>query len=803
MPYASDLSLTQQDLIMSEDRIRQELASMLSFSSALIYFPRRPPEGTHHERHGYMPHYIPEERKLLLPLILYNKFLGVMVLKDVSPGHGTEHLPYVMHAMRFLLHGLVLEKRAHRDPLTGLADEKRILGDMAREIELIRSSFQRAHAQETEFEESGSRVQLGLLFLDVDRMRGLNSDYGYDFGDLLLQEIASALQAVFQEQCVVGRIKDDVFAVLCPGWSPAGIRSAAEQMKKNLASLVLTVPVTEEKVRPSVSITCCCYPQDMPGSGFRARSAVQARHLLDSCMVAVERIKQLGGGGCYSWSDILHRAGRVVETRTPQTVLVNVGSRLGAGEGQVFGIIESPGSPMEGETGLNQGYKAEVLLLDVNREESVGEILFLHDPTVDVKVGDRLVLLHDGEDEGSRFDGAQGLTPERIEQAGPKLPDYGQFLRAWPSLRRKHDSFALLLCQCGHGLEEVRGSGFLRRIAESPAAAGKEETFFAQYGSSCLVVFLPETTSQAALETAGEIYSQLADGSSQPVWLGAAVYPCLHFDRGDILANARKALEHAKLSKEPHIALFDSVSLTISADRFFTQGHLADAIREYKTALLMDPGNTTARNSLGICYARSGDPGSAAAEFRSVLHKDPENTIALYNLGSVHWKAGDESKAAECYERCCELDPEQPFSLLRLGLIMERRGDLDKAAELYGHAAELPGGESSSQRHLAGLDLRAGRSEEARSRLHKVLSGNPRDAEGLYMLARLYLQQGEDVELAESMAKQSVALRPAAAKYVRLLEDVLAKQDKRKEIAALRARLARPAPSSWNAATAD
>jgi predicted Zn-dependent protease len=56
--------------------------------------------------------------------------------------------------------------------------------------------------------------------------------------------------------------------------------------------------------------------------------------------------------------------------------------------------------------------------------------------------------------------------------------------------------------------------------------------------------------------------------------------------------------------------------------------------------------------------------------------------------------------------------------------------------------------------------MRQGRLEEAREELHDALAHNPYDAIALQLLAGLYLDAGEDAAVAESLARQSVALRP-------------------------------------------
>ncbi len=44
--------------------------------------------------------------------------------------------------------------------------------------------------------------------------------------------------------------------------------------------------------------------------------------------------------------------------------------------------------------------------------------------------------------------------------------------------------------------------------------------------------------------------------------------------------------------------------------------------------------------------------------------------------------------------------------------------------------------------------------------MHQALLRNPQDALSLHLMAKMYLDGGEDAELAETLARQSVALRP-------------------------------------------
>ncbi|MFW6054609.1 MAG: tetratricopeptide repeat protein, partial [Thermodesulfobacteriota bacterium] len=259
---------------------------------------------------------------------------------------------------------------------------------------------------------------------------------------------------------------------------------------------------------------------------------------------------------------------------------------------------------------------------------------------------------------------------------------------------------------------------------------------------------------------------------------GIGYYPCLDSTRAEILSNCRKALVHAQMLPYPRIASFDSQTLTISGDRFYAHGDLPAACKEYGLALVLDPENTTARNSLGICLARLGQIDRAAAEFQEVLRLEPENCLARYNLGYVSLKTGNRKKGVASFRKCLELDPDHVFSLLRLGLLAEEEHDLEQAGTYYRQAITIPEGKKHAYRLLGKLAISKGELEQGRTSLQKALTHNPQDAETMHILARLYSEDGQDLEIAESLARKSSALRPERFDFVELLDSILRRQGK-------------------------
>ncbi len=100
------------------------------------------------------------------------------------------------------------------------------------------------------------------------------------------------------------------------------------------------------------------------------------------------------------------------------------------------------------------------------------------------------------------------------------------------------------------------------------------------------------------------------------------------------------------------------------------------------------------------------------------------------------------------------------YARVRLGQLAEAAGNIDEARLHYQDAVDLDAESSLPLQRLAVLARQEGSLEQAREYLHQALLRNPTDAVALSLMAELYLDGGEDPELAETLARQSVARRP-------------------------------------------
>jgi diguanylate cyclase (GGDEF)-like protein len=106
-----------------------------------------------------------------------------------------------------------LEELSQLDPLTNLFNRRHIFARI--ETELARS--RRGHP-------------LALVMLDLDGFKHVNDTQGHLRGDVLLEEIASALAAMTRATDVVGRYGGDEFVVVLPDTGAEQARTVAERI---------------------------------------------------------------------------------------------------------------------------------------------------------------------------------------------------------------------------------------------------------------------------------------------------------------------------------------------------------------------------------------------------------------------------------------------------------------------------------------------------------------------------------------------------------------------------------------------
>lgn len=141
------------------------------------------------------------------------------------------------------------------DPLTGLPNRK-----------LLDERLQ--HALATAKRHGG---QVALLFIDLDKFKPVNDNYGHGYGDLLLKEVALRLRSCVRESDTASRLGGDEFVALLP--EVEGEHDVAVVADKVLQRLTMPYHIAGHTFDISASIGAAVYPRDGADAKSLTRSA--------------------------------------------------------------------------------------------------------------------------------------------------------------------------------------------------------------------------------------------------------------------------------------------------------------------------------------------------------------------------------------------------------------------------------------------------------------------------------------------------------------------------------------------------
>src|ERR1700730_3233288 len=79
-------------------------------------------------------------------------------------------------------------------------------------------------------------TSLSLVFLDIDRFKLINDQFGHEEGDRALRELTGLLLRTFRRSDVVARLGGDEFVVLLPDINAEGLRTVLDRVRKNMAA---------------------------------------------------------------------------------------------------------------------------------------------------------------------------------------------------------------------------------------------------------------------------------------------------------------------------------------------------------------------------------------------------------------------------------------------------------------------------------------------------------------------------------------------------------------------------------------
>jgi diguanylate cyclase (GGDEF)-like protein/PAS domain S-box-containing protein len=163
-----------------------------------------------------------------------------------------------------------LQHLAFHDWLTGLPN-----------LALFRDRLEHAVSRA---DRSGTR--LALIFMDLDRFKGVNDGHGHNAGDRAIQQVARRLLACFREEDTVARIGGDEFTVIVE--RVTGFGQLTHVLDRVVNTLSAPLQVDGHQVQVDASIGATLY-EGIEGADIESRGAEDLFRKADAAMYQAKR----------------------------------------------------------------------------------------------------------------------------------------------------------------------------------------------------------------------------------------------------------------------------------------------------------------------------------------------------------------------------------------------------------------------------------------------------------------------------------------------------------------------------------
>jgi tetratricopeptide (TPR) repeat protein len=209
------------------------------------------------------------------------------------------------------------------------------------------------------------------------------------------------------------------------------------------------------------------------------------------------------------------------------------------------------------------------------------------------------------------------------------------------------------------------------------------------------------------------------------------------------------------------------------------QDKLAEAVKQYESALKAEPNYAEAHNNLGSVLLRQGRFDEAVAHYSSAVRLKPEY-LYYFNLANAQVDAGKATAAVSNYQQALRLNTSSSQAHHNLGMALQAEGKGEAAMAEFRAALQLQPDYESAEHNLANRLADAGRLEEAMTHYLAALRLDPKHAETYNGLGICYAMQGKFPE-AERQFREAVRLKPDHAGAQSNLGNALGAQNKLEE----------------------
>jgi tetratricopeptide (TPR) repeat protein len=212
--------------------------------------------------------------------------------------------------------------------------------------------------------------------------------------------------------------------------------------------------------------------------------------------------------------------------------------------------------------------------------------------------------------------------------------------------------------------------------------------------------------------------------------------------------------EHALAVTRDNFVALDGVGLQLRL-----QGHLDEAIADFREAVRVSPSFAGGQNNLGEALLASGRAGEALPHLLEAVRIDPTLREARVSLALAQSRLGHADAAIATYEDAIGRWPDYANAQTRLGLALAERGRAQEGLAHLCEAVRLSPDDADAHYDLGRVLLDTGSIDAAAAEFAETLRLHPEFAEGHFNLGNVMAGRGQ-MDAAMTEYRAAIRLKP-------------------------------------------
>ncbi len=198
---------------------------------------------------------------------------------------------------------------------------------------------------------------------------------------------------------------------------------------------------------------------------------------------------------------------------------------------------------------------------------------------------------------------------------------------------------------------------------------------------------------------------------------------------------------------------------------------IKNAVKEFQTAIKLNPKHYPAYNALGVTALNTGNYSKANEFFSEALDINPKYATAIDNLGTLDYLEANYEAATKKFLKAISLNPNSSTAYFHLAQVYDKNSMYSKGLDAIDHSLRINNNSSVSYNLRGEMLRKQGNETAAIESFKKSISIKPENIKPYINLSKIY-ERRFDNEIAIAYLKSALSINPSMNELKLKLADI-------------------------------